>query len=89
MAFQRLICMDQANLITYLAVSKSRREYAARGSLLSRSTEKESKRHPFGTKWEKRGLKGNLERRLFARWHAFSPVQNAEIHAVRPRRQVN
>ena len=67
----------------YFGRSKSRREYAARGFLLSLFTGKGSKRHPFGSKWEKRGPQGNLGRRIFARWHAFSPVKNAEIPVVR------
>ena len=66
----------------YFRRAKSRREYAARGFLFSLFTQKESKRHPFGLKWEERGLKGNLGRRIFARWHAFSPVKNDEIPVV-------
>ena len=66
----------------YFGRAKSRRQYAVRGFLLSLSTEKGSKRHPFGSKREKRGLTGNLGRRIFARWHAFWPVKNAEIPAV-------
>ena len=66
----------------YFRRAKSRREYAARGFLLSPFTETESKRHPFGSKWKKRGLEGNLGRRIFARWHAFWPVKNAEIPVV-------
>ena len=66
----------------YFRRAKSRRVYAARGFLLSPFTEKESKRHQFGSKWEKRGLKGNLGRRIFAHWRAFSPVKKPEIPVV-------
>lgn len=66
----------------YFGWAKSRRKHAARGFLLSLSTEDGSKRHLFGSKRENKGLKGNIEPRIFAPWRAFSPVKNTEIHAV-------
>ena len=58
----------------YFRRAKSRREYAARGFRFSLFR--------LNSKWEERELKGNLGRRIVARWHAFSPGRNAEMPAV-------
>ncbi|RPD59775.1 hypothetical protein L227DRAFT_575766 [Lentinus tigrinus ALCF2SS1-6] len=63
--------------------AKSRAINAARGCLLSRFTEEPSKRYPFVSKMVKRRPKGNLVQPIFTRWHAFWPIKNAGIPAVR------